>query len=74
MVMHGDYQEWVNTRFSDFLNTISVSTEVSQLEGFVHAVYQITEGMQSDGTLNLDFSRIEQDSSRKRTLKFSIHH
>ncbi len=68
MVMHGDYQKWVNARSSGFLTTISISMEVSQLEGFVHAIHQILEGMRDDGTLDPDFSRIEQNSPKKRML------
>lgn len=70
MVMHGDYQKWVNARSSGFLTTISITMEVSQLEGFVHAVYQILEGMQNDGTLNPDFSRIKQNSPKERRVSF----
>lgn len=72
MLIHGDYQKWVNARNSGFLNLLSISNEVFRLEKFVHSTHDILDGMVADGTLTPDFSRIVLDSPTKRSMKFQM--
>ncbi|RSX52982.1 hypothetical protein [Bifidobacterium samirii] len=65
MLLHGDYQKWLNARNPNFLSLLSIGNEVARLEKFVHSVHDFLNEMVNDGTLTPDFSRILQDSPTK---------
>jgi hypothetical protein len=67
-LMHGDYQKWINVRGHDFANLVAISTDVAELEGFIHKLYDICEDMFDKEVYVPDYSRIERDSPEQVCL------
>jgi hypothetical protein len=59
--MHGDYQKWINVRGHDFANLVAISTDVAELEGFIHKLYDIYNDMVYNKAYVPDYSRIKRD-------------
>lgn len=69
LLLHGDYQKWLNAGSAGYLNAIALGTEVEGLESRIHSVNAILIQLFEDGQFKPDLERITADTPSRRTLE-----
>lgn len=69
LLLHGDYQKWLNARSTGYLNAIALSWDVEGLENRIHSVNTILIQLFEDAQFSPNLERIAADTPSRKTLK-----
>lgn len=69
LLLHGDYQKWLNASSAGSLNAIALGTDVEGLEARIHSVNTVLIKIFEEGLFEPDLDRIVADTPSRRTLK-----
>ncbi|MBT1171839.1 hypothetical protein JS528_00390 [Bifidobacterium sp. MA2] len=69
LLLHGDYQKWLNASSSGSLSAIALGADVEGLEARIHTVNTILIKLFEEGQFEPDLERIVADTPSRRALK-----
>ena len=69
LLIHGDYQKWLNARAAIHLSFSAISIDVTKLEWFIHEVDSLLNAMVDVRLLTPDFTKMKQNSPTEIKLQ-----